>query len=177
MRRLLAVLPFLIAVALVVSLAWPIIQGRDPQELPSVLLDKPVPEFDLPGLALGGAGLATAELPNKPHLINIFASWCAPCRAEIPRLQALAADGVTVLGIAYKDRPEDTQRFLDSLGNPYGRIGVDRDGRIGIELGVYGVPETYVVDAQGIIRHRHVGEVTDRVAKRTLVPLLRELSP
>ena len=177
MRRIVALLPFLAAVALVIGLAWPILEGRNPQELPSVLLDKPVPSFDLPGLALGDAGLNTEELPAKPHLINVFASWCAPCRAEIPRLQAMAAEGVTVLGLAYKDRPEDTQEFLETLGNPYRQIGVDLDGRIGIELGVYGVPETYVVDAQGIIRHRHVGEVTDRVAERTLVPLLQELSP
>lgn len=176
MRRLLALIPLLAAVALVVALAWPILEGRNPQELPSVLLDKPVPAFDLPALEPGARGLASSDLKGTPVLVNVFASWCAPCRAEIPRLQGLAADGVTIYGLAYKDDPAATRRFLDTLGNPYARIGVDRDGRTGIEFGVYGVPETYVVDAEGVIRHRHVGEVTDRVADATLIPLLRDLA-
>ncbi|SDF52951.1 DsbE family thiol:disulfide interchange protein [Thalassobaculum litoreum] len=175
MRRLFALIPLAAAVALVAALAWPILDGRNPQELPSVLLDKPVPAFDLPGLEPGAPGLASADLAGKPVLVNVFASWCAPCRAEIPRLQALAGDGVTVYGLAYKDDPVATRRFLSDLGNPYARIGVDRDGRTGIEFGVYGVPETYVIDGSGVIRHRHVGEVTDRVAEATLVPLLKEL--
>lgn len=176
MGRILALIPLLAAVALVVALAWPILEGRNPQELPSVLLDKPVPAFDLPALEPGEPGLASADLKGKPLLVNVFASWCAPCRAEIPRLQALAGDGVTVYGLAYKDDPVATRRFLEMLGNPYERIGVDRDGRTGIEFGVYGVPETYVIDGDGVIRHRHVGEVTQRVADATLVPLLKELA-
>lgn len=176
MRRVIALIPLLAALALVVALGWPILEGRNPQELPSVLLDKPVPAFDLPALEPGARGLASADLKGKPVLVNVFASWCAPCRAEIPRLQGLADAGVTVYGLAYKDDPEATRRFLAALGNPYERIGVDRDGRTAIEFGVYGVPETYVIDGSGTIRHRHVGEVTDRVADATLVPLLRELA-
>lgn len=176
MRRLFALIPLLAAVGLIVALGWPLIEGRNPQELPSVLLDKPVPAFDLPALEPGEPGLASGDLAGKPVLVNVFASWCAPCRAEIPRLQGLAEEGVTIYGLAYKDDPEATQRFLEVLGNPYARIGVDRDGRTGLEFGVYGVPETYVIDADGVIRHRHVGEVTDRVADATLVPLLKELA-
>lgn len=176
MGRLFALVPLAAAVGLLAALAWPLFEGRNPQELPSVLLDKPVPAFDLPALGAGEPGLTSTDLKGKPVLLNVFASWCAPCRAEIPRLQGLAAEGVTIYGLAYKDDPEATRRFLDALGNPYARIGVDRDGRTGIEFGVYGVPETYVIDGDGMIRHRHVGEVTDRVAYATLVPLLKELA-
>jgi cytochrome c biogenesis protein CcmG, thiol:disulfide interchange protein DsbE len=176
MGRLFALVPLLAAVGLVIGLAWPILEGRNPQKLPSVLLDKPVPAFDLPALEPGEPGLASGDLKGKPVLVNVFASWCAPCRSEIPRLAGMAADGVTVYGLAYKDDPAATRQFLATLGNPYSRVGVDRNGRTAIEFGVYGVPETYVVDANGVIRHRHVGEVTDRVADETLIPLLKELS-
>lgn len=181
MRRLLFLLPLLVVLALVGALAWPILEGRDPRQLPSVLLDKPVPAFDLPGLTPGAPGLTSAEFTGpdrlgKPALVNVFASWCAPCRLEIPRLAGLAAEGVPVYGLAYKDDPVATLGFLEQLGNPYRRIGVDRDGRAAIDFGVYGVPETYVIDGEGRIRHRHVGEVTDRIARETLVPLLEELA-
>jgi len=175
--RILALLPLLGALALIGWLGWPILAGKDPSVLPSALLDKPLPEFDLPALQDGAAPLRTADFrTGAPVLLNVFASWCAPCRAEIPLLSRHAADGtLTVIGLAYKDKPEATRDFLETLGNPYSRIGVDRDGRVGIDLGVYGVPETYVIDGEGRIRHRHVGEVTERTVQDTLLPLLREL--
>ena len=176
MRRLLFLLPLAVVVVLIAALGWPILDGRDPRALPSVLLDKPVPDFALPGLSADVAGLRSEELTGRPVLVNVFASWCAPCRQEIPLLARLASEGVPVYGIAYKDDPEAVRRFLAQLGDPYRSIGVDRDGRLAIEFGVYGVPETYVVDAAGRIRHRHAGAVTDDVARRTLVPLLEELS-
>lgn len=176
MRRLLFLLPLAVVIALIGALGWPILEGRDPRALPSVLLDKPVPPFDLPGLTADSPGLRSEELTGRPVLVNVFASWCAPCRQEIPLLARLEAEGVPVYGIAYKDDPEATRRFLAQLGDPYRSVGVDRDGRLAIELGVYGVPETYVIDAAGRIRHRHVGAVTDDVARRTLVPLLQELT-
>ncbi|NQW11993.1 MAG: DsbE family thiol:disulfide interchange protein [Alphaproteobacteria bacterium] len=181
MRRLVFLMPLIVIVALVGTLAWPILEGRDPRQLPSVLLDKPIPAFELPGLMSGGPGLASAVFTGpdrlgKPALLNVFASWCAPCRLEIPRLAGLAAEGVAVYGLAYKDDPAATLGFLEQLGNPYHRIGVDRDGRVAIDFGVYGVPETYVIDAEGRIRHRHVGEITDQVARETLVPLLESLT-
>lgn len=175
-RRILFLLPLLVVLGLVGMLAWPIIEGRDPRALPSVLLDKPVPAFDLPGLTGDAAGLNSQELTGRPVLVNVFASWCAPCRQEIPLFVRLASEGVPIYGIAYKDEPSATQRFLARLGDPYRGIGVDRDGRLGIEFGVYGVPETYVIDGGGRIRHRHVGEVTEDVARRTLLPLLEELA-
>jgi len=175
-RRVLFLLPLAVVLALIAALAWPILQGRDPHELPSVLLDKQVPAFELPGLAADLDGLSSVELSGRPVLVNVFASWCAPCRQEIPLFVRLAAEGVPIYGIAYKDDPEATRRFLAQLGDPYRGVGVDRDGRLGIEFGVYGVPETYVIDASGQIRHRHVGEVTESVARRTLVPLLDELA-
>jgi len=174
-RRLLFLLPLAVLLALIGALGWPILEGRDPRALPSVLLDKPVPPFDLPGLT-ADTGLHSDELTGRPVLVNVFASWCAPCRQEIPLLVRLASEGVRIYGIAYKDAPEATQKFLAQLGDPYRGVGVDRDGRIAIEFGVYGVPETYVVDAAGRIRHRHVGAVTEDVARRTLLPLLEELA-
>lgn len=181
MRRLVSLLPLLLVVALLGVLAWPILDGRDPRRIPSVLLDKPVPAFDLPGLVPGEPGMASAEFTGParrgtPALVNVFASWCAPCRLEIPRLAGLAAEGVPIYGLAYKDDPVATLGFLEQLGNPYRQIGVDRDGRVAIDFGVYGVPETYVIDAEGRIRYRHVGEVTDKMARETLVPLLQELT-
>lgn len=175
MRRLLFLLPLAVLLALVGALGWPIVEGRDPQALPSVLLDKPVPAFDLPGLGDDGQRFSAVELTGRPLLVNVFASWCAPCRHEIPLLLELASQGVPIYGIAYKDAPMATRAFLAQLGDPYRSIGVDRDGRVAIEFGVYGVPETYVIDPQGRIRHRHVGAVTPDVARRTLVPLLEEL--
>lgn len=174
-RRVLFLLPLAVVLGLIGALAWPILDGRDPRELPSVLLDKPVPPFELPGLTADMDGLSSAELSGRPVLVNVFASWCAPCRKEIPLFARLASEGVPIYGIAYKDEPEATRRFLNQLGDPYLGVGVDRDGRLGIEFGVYGVPETYVVDAKGRIRHRHVGEVTESIARRTLLPLLGEL--
>ena len=176
MRRLLFLVPLAVVVALIGALAWPILEGRDPRALPSVLLDKPVPPFALPGLTADVPGLDSEELTGRPVLVNVFASWCAPCRQEIPLMVGLAAEGVPIYGIAYKDDPAATRRFLAQLGAPYRGVGVDRDGRVGIELGVYGVPETYVVDAAGRIRHRHVGLLTEDAARRTLLPLLQELA-
>jgi cytochrome c biogenesis protein CcmG/thiol:disulfide interchange protein DsbE len=148
---------------------------RDPGTLPSALLDKPAPQFSLPPLAGRDNGLATADLSPGPQLVNVFASWCVPCRVEHPLLMRLSEEGVTVQGINYKDKPEDAQEFLAELGDPYARIGSDRDGRVGIEWGVYGVPETYVIDRQGRIAYRHVGPLQPRDLERTIRPLLERL--
>lgn len=143
-----------IVAALVVGLTL------NPRDIPSALIDKPVPYFDLPPLIEGAGGLSSADLASgEVVLVNIFASWCAPCLIEHPFLSEMAAQGITIHGIAYKDAPEATRAMLDRLGNPYTRVGVDRDGRAGIELGVYGVPETFVVSGDGRIRHKHVGPI------------------
>ena len=145
---------------LVVGIGLGIGLTRDPSTLPSALIGKPVPTFDLPPLEAAGAekpGLSSIDLTGKVQLVNVFASWCGPCRVEHPILMKLAKDGMPVQALNYKDKPADAARFLAELGDPYEKIGTDRDGRVGIEWGVYGVPETFVVDAKGIIRHKHVG--------------------
>ncbi|WP_119679847.1 DsbE family thiol:disulfide interchange protein [Indioceanicola profundi] len=174
MPRLILFVPFALFLVLVGYFAVGL--TRDPSELPSALIDQPVPQFELPPVQENGQGLATADLKGGVQLVNVFASWCAPCRIEHPLLMRLAKEeGVTIHGIAYKDKPQDSQRFLAQLGNPYQRIGADLDGRIGIEWGVYGVPETYIVDAEGRIRYRHVGPLMPFDLDEKILPLIREL--
>ncbi len=121
-------------------------------------------------------GLSSADLSGKVALVNFFASWCVACRAEHPLLMALAhSGGVTIHGINYKDAPEDAARWLDMLGDPYTRTGADQDGRVGIEWGLYGVPETYVVSADGRVMHKHAGPLTEQVRDATIVPLIERL--
>ena len=175
MRRLIFLVPLLLFAALAGYFAIALFSGRDPRELPSALLDKPAPAFDLPGLT-EGERLSSAALRGQVVVLNIFASWCAPCRVEHPLLLRLARqEKIHLVGIAYKDRPEDSRRFLAELGNPYRTTGIDRDGRTGIDFGLYGVPETYVIDRQGHIRKRFVGPLTPGLVERELLPLLRAL--
>ena len=175
MRRLIFLVPLLLFAALAGYFAIALFSGRDPRELPSALLDKPAPDFDLPGL-VEGERLSSAALRGQVVVLNIFASWCAPCRVEHPLLLRLARqEKIHLVGIAYKDRPEDSRRFLAELGNPYRTTGIDRDGRIGIDFGLYGVPETYVIDRQGHIRKRFVGPLSPGQVERELLPLLRML--
>jgi cytochrome c biogenesis protein CcmG, thiol:disulfide interchange protein DsbE len=132
------------------------------REIPSALVGQPVPAFDLAPGVQGRPGLAAADLrQGRPHLVNIFASWCLPCRVEAPQLAELARRGVPVVGIAVRDRPEDLAAFLATYGNPFQAIGADSDRQVQIELGSAGVPETFVVDGHGIIRHQHIGAITD----------------
>ena len=173
-HRLLLLLPF--TIFLVLAAYFAIGLTGDPSKLPSNMINKPVPEFTLPGLD-GGPGLASTDLKGQVRLVNIFASWCAPCRVEHPLLVRLAREeGITIHGIAYKDKPADSQAFLDSLGNPYTSVGSDRDGRVGINFGVYGVPETYVIDKEGRIRYRHVGPLMAYDLEEVILPMLRELA-
>ena len=176
-RRLLFLLPVLLFLAISVGLAIGL--TRDPSTLPSALLDKPAPEFalpPLPGHGAAGEGLSTADLRGDgASLVNVFASWCAPCRVEHPLLERLAGEGVTVHGINYKDKPDAARAFLGELGDPYRRIGFDESGRVAIDWGVYGVPETFVVDAGGRIVYRHVGPLTPRDVDEAIRPLLEGL--
>ena len=173
MRRFLYLLP--VAVFVVVGIGLAIGLTRDPSTLPSALIDRSVPAFDLPPLD-GHDGLKSEDLAGQVSLVNVFASWCGPCRVEHPLLMKLADDGVVIHGLSYKDRPEDALAWLDELGDPYQRIGNDQNGRVGIEWGVYGVPETFVIDAEGRIRHKHVGPLQARDVEETLLPLLQELA-
>ena len=173
-RRVLFVLPVVLLVGMAVLFAVGL--RHDPSIVPSVLIDKPAPDFDLPPLLDGKPGLATLDLNSQVVLVNVFASWCIPCRVEHPLFMRLAEEGeVPIYGINYKDAPADAKRWLAELGDPYARIGADRDGRAAIEWGVYGVPETFVVDGTGTIRFKQVGPLTAQVLEKTILPLVREL--
>ncbi len=176
MRRVLYLVP--LAAFLMLAAWFAIGLTRDPSKLPSALLDRPAPEFALPALAGSDVpALTSASLQGKVSLVNVFASWCVPCRAEHPILMRLAREnGVPVYGISYKDKAADSLRFLRELGNPYAAIGHDESGRVGIEWGVYGVPETFVVDRAGRIRHKHVGPITPKDLQDKLLPLMAELA-
>jgi cytochrome c biogenesis protein CcmG/thiol:disulfide interchange protein DsbE len=149
---------------------------RNPSLLPSALLNKPAPDFALAGLPGLGDGLKTADLKGGVTVVNFFASWCPPCLVEHPQLVALAKDkSIRVYGVNYKDKDDKAAAWLKEHGNPFARIGVDRDGRVAIDWGNYGVPETYFLDKDGIIRHRHVGPLTERDMKDDILPLLERL--
>jgi cytochrome c biogenesis protein CcmG/thiol:disulfide interchange protein DsbE len=174
-RRLAFLLPVVLFAMLLV--VFSIGLRRDPHLLPSALIDRPAPGFALPGLYETAQGLSRDDLGGRVTLVNFFASWCAPCREEHAALMALARrPGVSLDGVAYKDKPEDARRFLDGLGNPYRRIGVDRDGTTAIDFGVYGVPETYVVDASGHIRYRQVGPLTAEDVQQKILPLINRIA-
>ena len=161
MKRLLLWLPLgLFAIFLAVVAAG--LYAPSQPNIPSALIGQPVPEFTLaPGIA-GRPGLASADLrQGRPHLVNIFASWCLPCRVEAPQLALLSRRGIPIVGIAVRDRPEDLAQFLAAYGNPFQAIGADGDRQVQIALGSAGVPETFVVDGSGIIRHQHIGAITD----------------
>ena len=152
-----------------------------PNVVPSALIDKPVPEFTLAGLpgdgVESGKGFSSADLTGRVSIVNVFASWCFPCRVEHPLLMRLARNPkVRIFGLNYKDRPEDARAWLKELGNPYDRIGADRDGRIAIDWGVYGVPETFIIDAEGRIRYKHVGPITPSDLDEIIVPIIERLS-
>jgi cytochrome c biogenesis protein CcmG/thiol:disulfide interchange protein DsbE len=150
-------------------------QGNfDPHALPSQLIGKRVPDFTLPGLD-GGLGITGAELqhPKGVMLVNFFASWCEPCLEEMGVLAGLAQAGLTLWGIGYKDSPTAVRRFLADAGNPFARVALDQPGRVAINWGVYGVPETYLIDAGGIVRWRYAGPLTPDVLADDLRPLLR----
>jgi cytochrome c biogenesis protein CcmG/thiol:disulfide interchange protein DsbE len=173
-RRLLYLLPLSIFVLLASVLSWAF--RHDLQQLPSALINKPVPEFALPPVQGRRQGLASADLKGEASLVNVFASWCVPCREEHPLFLRLRREGVMPIhGINYKDRPADAAKWLDTLGDPYTRTGADLDGRVAIEWGVYGVPETFVVSADGRIAYKHIGPLTQKVLDVTILPLVRQL--
>jgi cytochrome c biogenesis protein CcmG, thiol:disulfide interchange protein DsbE len=173
LRRWLYLLPA--AVFAVLAAASYVGLGIDSTELPSPLIDQPAPHFELPPLAGAERGFSSADLHGHVSLVNTFASWCAPCRAEHPVLNRLARTGrVPIFGIDYKDKEDAALAWIAELGNPYTRIGAD-DGRVGIDWGVYGVPETFIVDRDGRIRFKHVGPLTDGDVEQTILPLVAKL--
>lgn len=150
--------------------------GRNPRVLPSVLLDRPAPDFSLPALQAGAEPVSEADLRGGVTLLNVWASWCVQCRTEHDLLKALAAEpGLRVLGLNYKDKADDARRWLDFYGNPYRAVAADVDGRVGMDYGVYGVPETFLIDQQGVIRLRHVGPLDARAWREEILPVVQSL--
>ena len=149
---------------------------RDPHEIPSPLINKPAPAFKLPRLDAPTQMVSTDDLHGQVWMLNVWASWCVACRQEHPLLVDLARSGtVKVYGLNYKDQPADAIGLLQKSGNPYVLSVSDTDGRVGIDYGVYGTPETYLIDRQGVIRFKHVGPLNPQVVERTLLPLIEKL--
>lgn len=171
-------LAFLVPLALFAGVVALLAVGltRNPREVPSPLIGKPVPKFSLPPVKGRALGLATADLKGEVSLVNVFASWCVPCRQEHPLFMELKAKGVvTIHGINYKDSPEDAARWLEELGDPYARTGADLDGRVSIDWGVYGVPETFLIDREGRIAYKQIGPITPQVLEQKILPQINRL--
>ena len=149
------------------------------EPLPSALIDKPAPALTLPPLDASTTGFGPQDLKaGHVTVINVWASWCVPCRAEAPALAALSkAHGFALYGLVYKDTPAKARAFLTDVGNPFARIGLDADGRAGIEWGVYGVPETFIVDGKGIVRERFVGPITEESLANDVLPAIARAAP
>jgi cytochrome c biogenesis protein CcmG/thiol:disulfide interchange protein DsbE len=155
-------------------LAWGL--TRNATEIPSALIGKAVPAFSLPPVQGRTLGLSSSDLRREVSLVNVFASWCVACREEHPVFMQLAAGKkVPLHGLNYKDRPDDAAQWLDTMGDPYTRTGADLNGRVAIDWGVYGVPETFVVSADGHIAYKHIGAVTEQVLNETILPLVERL--
>lgn len=171
MRFLVPLLVFLgLAVVLTLGLQ------RDPRALPSALIDRPLPTIDRPLLHEPQRRFDGAQLQGSVWLLNVWASWCGPCQEELPALNVLAArDSVPLVGLNYKDKPDLALALLERVGNPYRASAVDADGRIGMDLGVHGVPETFVIDKAGRVRYRHLGPVNTEVWQNQLLPVVRSL--
>jgi cytochrome c biogenesis protein CcmG, thiol:disulfide interchange protein DsbE len=172
--RLLYLLPVAGFLGLVAAFALGL--NHDPSLVPSPLIGKPVPVFALPPVAGQGAGLSSRDLLGHVSLVNVFASWCVSCRDEHSVLLRLAEVGIAPIdGIDYKDKPADAARWLAAMGNPYVRIGADIDGRVAIDWGVYGVPETFIVDRRGFIADKEIGPVSPTILARKILPLIARL--
>lgn len=176
MSRWLSIVPLIVLVALAaLFIGWSL--KRDPSIKPDALVGRPIPETVLPLLTGDQPGPGYLDLKTagvgKPMLVNVFASWCAPCRAEHPNLMALKARGVAVVGVAWKDEPVATRAFLDELGDPYAMVLVDRDGRAGLDLGITGAPETFAVNAMGQVVAKSTGPLLDPAEIERLVAAIQ----
>ena len=175
-RRLFVLLPLLVFLGLAGLFLSQLLSGRDVAEIPSALIGLPAPRTNLPPLeGVNLPGLDSKSFVGKVTLVNVFASWCAPCREEHPVLLGLSQDKrFTLAALNYKDQPENARRFLGDLGNPYHAIGVDPAGRAAIDWGVYGVPETFVIGKDGKIAYKHVGPLTPESARDMLLPQIEK---
>jgi len=168
------IIPLLLFIVLAVFLGLGL--NLNPNDIPSPFINKPAPEFSAPKLNAPEEKLTPADLKGQVWLFNVWASWCVSCRAEHPILNQFAKQyAVLIIGLNYKDEPEDAKTWLKTLGNPYKVSIMDQDGRIGIDYGVYGVPETFVIDKKGLIRYKHTGPVSADDVQKTLLPLIAKL--
>jgi cytochrome c biogenesis protein CcmG/thiol:disulfide interchange protein DsbE len=175
MSRIALFVPLAIFLALAVLL-WRGL-SLDPTDMPSALIDRPLPEFELPRLTQPEQIISSSDLIGKPFLLNVWATWCIACRAEHPFLVELANMGVPIYGVNYKDDSDMARQWLGDLGNPYKANIVDAKGDLGMDLGVFGAPETYVVDAEGVIQYKHVGVVDEKVWVERIAPILFSQTP
>lgn len=175
MRRVSYILPVLAFIGLA-YLFFHSLNGPPPDELPSALIGKPAPATNLPPLDEAATGFTPADFRNgHVTVLNIWASWCVPCRAEAPALAALSQlKGVALYGMVYEDKPASAREFLKESGNPFSRIDLDRSGRAGIEWGIYGVPETFVIDANGVVRLRYAGPIVGNTLNTVILPAIAQ---
>ncbi|ASY79833.1 thiol:disulfide interchange protein [Pectobacterium polaris] len=180
MSRKILLIPLALFLLLAVALLWQLVRnsdGDDPMRLESALIGKPIPAFRLESLDQPGKVYNQSELSDgKPLLLNVWATWCPTCRAEHQFLNTLAAQGIRVVGMNYKDERPKAIEWLKTLGNPYAMSLFDGDGMLGLDLGVYGAPETFLIDGKGIIRYRHAGDLNMQVWQETLQPLWEKYS-
>jgi cytochrome c biogenesis protein CcmG, thiol:disulfide interchange protein DsbE len=172
MNRALALIPIIALVALVGVGAFLLTREGARETFSEGRIGRPAPAYSLPALD-GGAAVTGEARAGRAYVINVFASWCTPCRAEHPQLMAMQAGGVEIVGVAYKDRPEATMAFLHELGDPFSAVGMDREGRFGLDLGITGAPETFVIGPDGAIRAVHRGPLTPEAVEETILPALQ----
>ena len=174
-RRFLPLIIFALIAAVLVTAMIKIINGDlRVREVPSPLIGKPAPAFALPEL-YGRGEVTDADVKCGATLLNVWASWCFACRQEHEAMKWLANNGVRIIGLNYKDKPEEAKQWLQQLGNPYLKIASDLDGRVGIDWGVYGAPETFVIDEQGIIRDKHIGPIGKQYIEEKLLPMIKDI--
>ncbi|TNJ34428.1 DsbE family thiol:disulfide interchange protein [Arenimonas terrae] len=174
-KRLLPLIAFSL-LALLLGVGVLMNSGKDTSAIPSPLIGKPAPAFSLPVLGEPSRMITNADLGGAPYLLNVWGSWCPACRDEHPVITELAQSGrIKVIGYDYKDEPEDALRWLEQFGNPYALVIADRDGRAAFDWGIYGAPESFLVDAQGIVRWKYIGPMTDEVVRDQLLPELEKL--
>lgn len=175
MNRLAVLAPLLLFLSLGIVLYSGI--GKDPSVVPSPLIDGPAPEFDLPSLTQPEATVSKASLDGGAYLLNVWASWCFACRIEHEVITDLATSGpVPVYGLNWKDQRPDALRWLQQFGDPYRASAYDESGRVGIDFGVYGAPETFLIDASGQVRYKHIGPLTPEIVQNELLPAIAEVS-
>ena len=160
------IIPIIIFLFVLSVFFYLLIIERDPLELPSNLLNKRVPDFETKSLLIDEKFVSSIEFGNELVLVNFFATWCKPCRDEHTYIKNFSKEGIRIKGINYKDKSTNAIKWLEKLGNPYSNIPIDKDGRIAIDWGVYGIPETFIVNSKGIIKYRHVGPITKKIYKK-----------